>query len=67
MAYEELGHAKRRDGYWVTQRDYDNVLTALERLYAAFPDCEGGEKGAACMHARLAISAANEGESINAR
>jgi len=61
MAYEKLGSPKMRNGYFATQADYDNILNALETLYAAFPDCEGGKEGAACKIARLAIAAANEG------
>jgi hypothetical protein len=67
MAYENLRGPKRRDGYFATQSDYDNILVALERLYAAFPDCEGGEAGKACQLARLAIAAANEGAAEFAR
>ena len=61
MAYEKLGSPKMRNGYFVSQADYDNILTALERLYAAFPDCDGGDAGKACQLARLAIASANEG------
>jgi len=70
MAYENLRSPKmrspkRRDGYFATQADYDNILVALERLYAVFPDCEGGEAGKACQLARLAIASANEGTTDN--
>lgn len=36
---------------------YDQLAATLKRLYDAFPDCEGGEAGAACKQARSALSA----------
>ena len=59
--FDSLNWPQTRSGQNVSQREYDTMLEALERLYAAFPDCEGGEQGKSCLLARLVIAAANEG------
>ena len=34
----------------------EQLVAALKQLYAAFPDCEGGEQGKACMEARRVLN-----------
>lgn len=40
----------------------EQVMGVLRRLYDAFPDCEGGEQGAACVEARAILATAGNHE-----